>query len=136
MAVDISNFLYLFNIKHNNFNGLIQKDSQEFCRLLLDDVSRELNRVVNIAKYEKLIFSNPQSKIQYEKEFYQFNLDREDSFITDNFYSTIMTQYTCICKYMSYSFQKILDYPLDLPCNIKKIELIDLLKTSFFYRLC
>ena len=136
MALDISNFLYLFNIKYNNFNGLIQKDSQEFCRLLLDDVSRELNRVVNIAKYGKLIFSNPQSKIQYEKEFYQFNLDREDSFITDNFYSTIMTQYTCICKYISYSFQKILDYPLALPCNIKKIELIDLLKTSFFYRLC
>ena len=42
-----------------------------------------------------------------------------------------MTTYECKCKHISYNFQKVLDFPLLLPNNIKNLNLKDLLDNYF-----
>lgn len=130
-TLDINNFVYLFNHKHYDYKSLIQQDAHEFTLLLLDDISIELNRVKNCSGYKNILYTNPQSKIQCEKEFYAFNIERENSIIIDIFYSTIMTKFICICNNKTYSFQKILDFPLILPKHKNNIDLLDLLKHHF-----
>ena len=58
--IDISNFMSKFVIKHNNFNGYIQNDSQEFLRILLEDISNELNinRNNGSLQYQQINYSN------------------------------------------------------------------------------
>ena len=73
----------------------------------------------------------PESKIKCESEFNEFFKKREDSIIGDLFYSTIMSKFTCLCQYESYSFQNIMDIPLLLPNDIKVIDLERLL-TEYF----
>ena len=41
--IDISNFNLIFGLKHDNFGGNKINDSQELLRLLLEDLSHELN---------------------------------------------------------------------------------------------
>ena len=50
--------------------------------------------------------------------------------IMDIFYSQIITTYICKCNYIHYSFEKILDIPLEIP-KTDNIELYDLLNIHF-----
>ena len=45
--IDISYFKYIFGKKHPMFNGFAQNDSQEFCRIFLEDLNTELNEAKN-----------------------------------------------------------------------------------------
>ena len=89
---------------------------------MLDDFSKDLNRVIEIASYKEIKYSKPESKIRCEYEFTEYFKKREDSIIGDLFYSTIMSKFTCLCQYESYSFQNIMDIPLLLPNDIKFID--------------
>ena len=51
-TIDISSFIYLFKLKHPIF-GNLQNDAQEFCRILLEDLSKELNELK-----EKILYNN------------------------------------------------------------------------------
>ena len=129
--IDISHFKEAFGKKHSSFNGFSQNDSQEFCRVFLDDLSTELNEAKNKNIYKALTNPQRKSKIDRDKEF-DFNFkEREKSIITDLFYSQIITTFTCECGSEIYSFQKILDFPLLLPENNDKININDLLKIYF-----
>ena len=131
--IDVSSFLYTFISNHKTYEGNTQHDTQEFCRLLLDDFNKDLNKV-NISQYYKEInFSNKNSKILCENEFHNFCEERENSLITELFYSQIMTTYVCSCNFITYSFQKILDLPILLPENINYINLNLLLNMHFDY---
>ena len=129
--IDITNFKSVFGNKHQIFEGYLQNDSQEFCRIFLEDLNTELNEIKNMGLYRLLTNSNKQSKVYKDKEFHENFTSREKSIITDIFYSQIITTFTCQCKNSIYSFQKILDYPLLLPENIQTIDIFNLLRLYF-----
>ena len=58
--------MYYLGFKHKQYAGYNQHDTQEFCRLLLEDFSRDLNRVKDIEIYKEIKYSKPESKISCE----------------------------------------------------------------------
>ncbi len=64
--------MYYLGFKHKQYTGYIQHDTQEFCRLLLDDFSKDLNRVIEIAIYKEIKYSEPESIIRCEYEFTEY----------------------------------------------------------------
>ena len=129
--IDISNFREVFGKKHPIFNDYSQNDSQEFCRVFLEDLSMELNEVKNKTVYKALTNSEGKSKILRDKEFDLNFRGREESIITKLFYSQIINTFTCQCGSEIYSFQKLLDFPLLLPPNINEIDIYTLIKIYF-----
>ena len=128
---DISNFKEVFGKKHPIFNDFSQNDSQEFCRIFLEDLSMELNEAKNKDLYKILTNSEGKSKLFRDKEF-EFNFkEREVSFVTKLFYSQIINTFKCQCGAEIYSFQKLLDFPLLLPNDVKEINIYDLLDIHF-----
>ena len=129
--IDISYFKYIFGKKHPIFNGYNQNDSQEFCRIFLEDLSNELNEAKNKDLYKTLTNTEGKAKNIRDQEF-DFNFkEREKSIIIDLFYSQIITTFTCNCGSEIYSFQKLLDFPLLLPENVKQIDINNLLQNYF-----
>ena len=129
--IDITNFRGAFGAKHPTFEGYLQNDSQEFCRIFLEDISEELNIVKNKELYKVLTNTDRKTKITRDREFDLNFKGREQSIITDLFYSQIITTYTCECKGAIYAFQKLLDFPLLLRENMKIIDIYDLLRIYF-----
>lgn len=129
--IDISYFKYIFGKKHAIFNGYTQNDSQEFCRIFLEDLSTELNEAKNKNIYRTLTNTEGKTKKLRDEEFDKNFKDREKSIITDLFYSQIITSFQCKCGSEIYSFQKLLDFPLLLPEKENKVSIIDLLKNYF-----
>ena len=127
-----SNFRKIFCQKHKEYATHEQHDSLEFLRILLDDISKELNQTKVISKYKELT-TEGKSKEEQNYEYNNFYLCRENSIIVKVFYSQIMNMFTCDCGDISYSFEKILDIPLLFPkeINNKEIDLNDLLNHYF-----
>ena len=111
---DPTNFRKIFSGKHKEYKGYSQLDTQEFCRVLLEDMNYELNEVKNPSRYKELS-TEGKSKRQCDKEFDVLFKSRENSIIIDTFYGQIINIFTCKCGYETYSFQKVLDLPLLLP---------------------
>ena len=93
------------------FGGYSQQDSQEFLRVFIEEVGKEMNRVKNIPKYEELN-TKDKSKSQQNEEFHNLFLKRENSVVTDTFYGQTCNSFKCDCGFESYSFEKFLDLPL------------------------
>ena len=129
--IDISYFKYIFGKKHPIFNGYNQNDSQEFCRIFLEDLSFELNEIKTKGLYRALTNTGGKTKSLRDREFDMNFKEREKSIIIDLFYSQIITSFICECNYEIYSFQKLLDFPLLLPEKIEKIDITDLFKIYF-----
>ena len=129
--IDISYFKYIFGKKHPMFNGFAQNDSQEFCRIFLEDLSTELNEAKNKNIYRTLTNTDNKSKIVKDNEFFINFKERENSIINDLFYSQIITSFKCKCGSEIYSFQKIMDFPLLLPENVNQINIKNLLNNYF-----
>ena len=129
--IDISNFNLIFGLKHDNFGGNIQNDSQEFLRLLLEDLSHELNEKKIIYEYKSLSNDYTDDKILIRNDFRIDLNEKESSFIKDLFYIEFITTYTCECGKSLFSFQNLIDIPLLFPPNIQKIELNRLLDDYF-----
>ena len=118
-----------FGHKHLLFAGYGQNDTQEFCRVLLEDMNNELNDVKKKKPYVELKTSG-KSKIQCDKEFDENFRGRENSIIMDSFYGQIINIFTCKCGFKDYSFQKVLDLPLLLQTS-DMISIDDLLEDYF-----
>ena len=118
-------------MKHENFGGNRQNDSQEFIRLFLEDINNELNEVENKPEYRELNYkenlSVKENNIEYKKFFSKY----ENSIVIDSFYIQILNTYICDCGYKSYSFQKFFDIPLLIPENVKTITLTEILDLYF-----
>ena len=125
-----TSFKKIFSIKHKEYKGHSQLDSQEFCRILLEDMNYELNEVKNKSEYKELS-TDGKTKKQCDKEFDSLFKSRENSIIIDTFYGQIINIFTCKCNYETYSFQKVLDLPLLLPDGDKPISLNKLLDEYF-----
>ena len=123
-------FKSAFGSKHSMFSGYNQHDTQEFCRILLEDMNSELNEVLHPAPYKELSTLN-KSKTECDKEFDEVFRKRENSLIMDVFYGQLINIFTCECNFETYSFEKILDLPLLLPKERISIDIKDLLKDYF-----
>jgi ubiquitin C-terminal hydrolase len=121
-----------FARKHLLYSNFNQHDSQEFCRLLLDDMSRELNKIISLPKYEE-INEKLKDKFEISKEFNRLFKQREDSIIVDTFYFQILNIFECKCGHKIYSFENFLDLPLLFPEKTKEtiIKLDELLELYF-----
>ena len=132
--ISIYSFKNILGLKHKSFSGFIQQDSQEFIRLFLEDLSKELNEIkYNTNIYRLLSNTDSKSKKMRDQDFHLNFSRREKSIITSIFYAQIVNIYTCQCKAEIYSFQKILDFPLLFPNKINSnyISLYELLKLHF-----
>jgi ubiquitin C-terminal hydrolase len=105
-------------VHSKTYTRYIQQDTVEFCRTLLEDISKETNKVKNKTQYQELDTKN-KSKIELNKEYDLLFRKREDSFVIDTFYIQLSSTFKCDkCGFDSYSFQKILDLPLLIPLEI------------------
>lgn len=129
-SVTPSEFKQKFGSKHSLFRGYGQNDTQEFCRILLEDMNRELNEVKHKAPYKELTTVN-KAKIVCDREFDELFRSRESSIILDSFYGQIINIFTCRCQFKTYSFQKVLDLPLLLQ-SVNSSVSIDQLLDSYF----
>jgi len=100
-----------FGKLHKEYNNRRQHDTQEFCRIFLDDLSKELNLIKKIPEYKE-IDDKGKSKMQLYEEYDFLFKSRENSIITDTFYGKIINIFICQCGKESYSFEKFLDIPL------------------------
>lgn len=111
-SCDPTGFLNAFEFYHKKFKGFKQHDSQEFLRILLEDLSKELNTVIILPKYRELETTNKNKK-ELNLNFHKMFIDRENSIIVDLFYSQICNTFTCSkCYNQKFSFEKIVDIPL------------------------
>ena len=106
-----SDFKSAFGSNHYEYRGYSQQDTQEFCRFLLEDISKELNKVSKIPPYKEIDDKN-KTKLEINLEYTRFFRGREDSIVVDTFYAKIINIFTCKCGFESYSFQFVLDLPL------------------------
>lgn len=125
-----SDFKSEFGRKHSFFRGYSQHDTQEFCRVLLEDMNSELNEIKRPAPYKELSTSG-KTKIQCDIEFDELFRKRENSLVMEAFYGQIINIFTCKCGFKEYSFQKILDLPLLLPSGCRRISVKELLEDYF-----
>ena len=88
--IDISDFKNILGLKHEIYLSYIQNDSQEFCRILLEDISRELNETKVLSLYRILSNSDSKSKKQRDIDFHENFIQREKSLVTDLFYAQIL----------------------------------------------
>ena len=133
-------FKKIISIQHPEFpefRKYTQFDTQEFCRIILEDLNSELNEIKDKIAYKELKTSG-KSKIECDKEYDKLFRSRESSIIIDSFYGQIINIFICSkCKTKTFSFQKILDLPLLIPENNDKddineiISLKDLLNDYF-----
>jgi len=128
-AISPDDFKREFGYKHRMFSGYRQQDTQEFCRFLLEDMNSELNEVKHPAPYKELSTLD-KTKEQCDKEFDELFRKRENSLIMDVFYAQLINIFKCTCNFETYSFQKILDFPLLLQKN-KSISIEELLNEYF-----
>ena len=131
--ISIHDFKNILGLNHKIFSGAFQQDSQEFIRIFLEDISRELNEIKYNGIYRLLSNSDSKTKKMRDEDFHLNFIQREKSIIIDIFYSQLVNIYTCQCNSTIYSFQKILDFPLLFPQNLKSniISLKELLKFHF-----
>ena len=118
-----------FAKKHSEFRRA-QHDSQEFCRLLLEEISQELNTVKGTPKYKELN-DKGKSKLELFKDYDKLYKDRENSIIVDTFYGQNINIFQCNCGYESYSFDKFLDIPLIFSDSTNVKKLTDLLDINY-----
>ena len=118
-----------FELKHATFRSYTQQDTQEFCRIILEDINKELNRAKNPEPYKELKFDN--DKIKCNNEFDKIFKNREDSLIIDTFYGQLINIFKCDCDYETFSFEKILDLPLLLGKDENNTSVKELLDDYF-----
>ena len=70
--------------------------------------------------------------MECDKEFDETFKKRENSLIMDCFYSQIINIFKCECGFETYSFQKVLDFPLLLPKRSDSKVTIKELLDEFF----
>ena len=124
------NFKNIFSELHSQYKGNQQHDTVEFCRLLLEDISKEMNRITVILPYIKLDDNN-KTKMELNLKFDKIFKRREDSLVIDTFYGQIINIFRCKCGFESYSFEKFLDIPLLFKNNNNNQNLNSLIKDFF-----
>ena len=128
-SVSPLNFSNLFYNIHKEFITE-QQDCMDFMRTLLNDLIKENNRISTKPKYEKFD-SLKVTKNEIGKDYHEFYLKSEDSFINDLFYLQLSNTYTCACGFEKYNFQKCSHIPIYIPINNRNYNFNYLIKYNF-----
>lgn len=119
-SIEPSEFKKIVSKQHPEFpefRGYSQFDTQEFCRIILEDMNNELNEIKDKIAYKELK-TDGKTKSESDKEYDKLFRSRESSIIIDTFYGQFINIFICNkCKSKSFSFQKVLDLPLLMPEN-------------------
>lgn len=75
-----------------SFKGFDQHDSHEFCTTLLDQMSKELNRVTVKPKYSEIVVSAKDNLDKQAQKWFDYYSKIEDSHITDYFQGQTVTE--------------------------------------------
>ena len=103
----------VFKTHHRNFAGYNQQDSQEFLRILLEDISNETNTMKK-GKFQE-IKDDGKSKREIHEEYNRIYSENEKSVVTDYFNGELVNIFECEnCGFENFSFQKVIDIPIYL----------------------
>ena len=124
-------FKYIIGEKDARFRGYSQQDSNEFINIFLDTLNEDLN-FSDEKKYIELNEKNSEeTDEQCAKKFWEANLIRNDSVITDLFCGLFKSTITCPkCNWISVTFEPFYSINLPLKENKKKKKSKDKIKEN------
>ena len=122
---------YIIGEKDARFRGYSQQDSNEFINIFLDTLNEDLN-FSDEKKYIELNEKNSEeTDEQCAKKFWEANLIRNDSVITDLFCGLFKSTITCPkCNWISVTFEPFYSINLPLKENKKKKKSEDKIKEN------
>jgi ubiquitin C-terminal hydrolase len=163
-----SSFKQILGVKHPEFQGFRQHDSQEAFNRIVNDLHDEIcrkvipkfknidPRIINLLKvkarcdeirydkkrtvvekkrvqqfYKNYLKENPDASLILQSYIYWKNTLKTEghSIITELFSGIYHSSITCTeCNYCSHSFEKFIDFQLEIPLN-RDVELIECLES-------
>ena len=135
---DPSDFKYTIGKKAPRFRGYGQQDSNEFMSIFLDILNEDLNKTTKKQYIELKEKSDDETDEQCAKRFWEANLSRNNSIITDLFCGQFKSTITCPnCNFINITFDPFDTINLPLLTQKKRQNynfgnnIIDVLK--FYY---
>jgi ubiquitin carboxyl-terminal hydrolase 4/11/15 len=102
---DPSDFKYTIGRKAVRFRGYGQQDSHEFMSIFLDYLNEDLNRIAKKEYIEMKEKGENENDVDCAKRFWDCNLKRNDSIITDLFCGQYKSTITCPkCGFINITF--------------------------------
>ena len=102
---DPSDFKYTIGRKAKRFRGYAQQDSNEFMSVFLDYINEDLNRTTKKQYIELKEKGETETDEECAKRFWECNLRRNDSIITDLFCGQFKSTITCPdCGFINITF--------------------------------
>ena len=116
---DPSDFKYTIGRKATRFRGYAQQDSNEFMSVFLDYINEDLNRTTKKQYIELKEKGENETDLECAKRFWECNLSRNDSIITDLFCGQYKSTITCPdCGFINITFDPF--DTINLPLLTKK----------------
>ena len=129
---DPSNLKNIVSIKEEQTKGNDQKDSKEFIEVFLDYLNEDLNKTTKKEYFELKEKAENETDKQASKRFWDNNLKRNDSIITDLFYGQFKSSVICTeCGWKSITFVPFDILNLSLVTKYENSENVEEFK--FFY---
>ena len=120
---DPSDFKYTIGRKAERFRGYGQQDSNEFMSVFLDYLNEDLNRTTKKEYVELKEKSEEETDEECAKRFWEVNLRRNDSIVTDLFCGQFKSTITCPdCNWINITFDPFDAINLPLLTQIKRNE--------------
>jgi len=118
---DPSDFKYTIGRKAVRFRGYGQQDSHEFMSVFLDYLNEDLNRITKKKYIEMKEKGENESDVDCAKRFWECNLKRNDSIITDLFCGQYKSTITCPkCGFINITFDPFNTVNLPLLTQVKR----------------
>ena len=118
---DPSDFKYTIGRKAVRFRGYGQQDSHEFMSVFLDYLNEDLNRITKKEYIEMKEKSENEKDVDCAKRFWECNLKRNDSIVTDLFCGQYKSTITCPkCGNINITFDPFDTVNLPLLTQVKR----------------
>ena len=116
-----SDFKYTIGRKAERFRGYGQQDSHEFISVFLDYLNEDLNRTTKKQYIEMKEKQDDETDEECAKRYWECNLKRNDSIITDLFCGQYKSTITCPeCNWINITFDPFDSITLPLLTQVKK----------------
>ena len=120
---DPSDFKYTIGRKAERFRGYGQQDSNEFMSVFLDYLNEDLNKATKKEYVELNEKMEDETDEDCSKRFWEVNLKRNDSIVTDLFCGQFKSTITCPkCNWINITFDPFDAINLPLLTQIKRHE--------------
>ena len=120
---DPSDFKYTIGRKAERFRGYGQQDSNEFMSVFLDYLNEDLNKTTKKEYVELKEKSDDETDEDCARRFWEVNLRRNDSIVTDLFCGQFKSTITCPnCHWINITFDPFDAINLPLLTQIKRHE--------------